>query len=259
MDTVSETTDALADFGFGEGFDPFAEEDESGEEIEIEGMGTFPMPSDEQARKVVEAAYAHVASLSPVERIGSMLDRLSGRRPVLLEVIRYCEKPRMVSEVESLIDDFQASNASVYSASSLCVRLLDAGALTLFEADPLPPRIVEVDGVEYLEPVRASEGIWQSTPDGLAAVAAAEKGGRLRGLFDQTPAAQEIYLRILACCNEAPRSMAELSDLLRDEPSLERLGKQVSWFVEHLEAADALVWQGSWKTTMSGSAALEEK
>lgn len=259
MNERAAMKEKIVDFDFDEGFDPLndIEDSEEIEELEIEGLGTFTLPSEEQMKQAIEAARVDETNMTPAERIDHMLNYMSGRRHILLEVIHFCEEPQEVSKVEAMIDEFQANNASVYSAATLCLKLKEVGALELLDGEPVEPRIVEDDGVEYLEVVKAPEGKWVSTTDGLAVFLRDEPFDQLCEMFDENPEYRSIYERVLEFCTESSHSIEEIAELLVDEPLMEKPRRHANWFVERLEAYGALVWQRNWVTTSLGQKVLE--
>ncbi|NTU89832.1 MAG: hypothetical protein HGA54_08040, partial [Actinobacteria bacterium] len=192
------------EFELEEDFDPLYSDDENGddiEEIEIEDIGTFKMPTQEE----IAALLAEEANLCPEEKIERLLERMSGRRRVLLEILASCKEPQPISILSSKIDALQENNTSVFTPATLCLRLEEVGALELSEVQEVEPLRVEEDGREYLVVNKAPEGMWKSTRAGLAVLERDKPKDRLSELFETDKQYIEIYKRILAYCDDAPR------------------------------------------------------
>ena len=124
---------------------------------------------------------------TPFERIKDLLVDMASCRRLLMSVMGMCREPLPVEQVNTAIDEYRMNEYTVFTAASLTAQLEKAGALERVTAEGEPfvevdaePQLVEVDGVEYLEPVEPPVPYWRTTEAGLAILAANNPLERLK-------------------------------------------------------------------------------
>ena len=101
-----------------------------------------------------------VPQIPAAKRIQNLFKSMAPRRKTLLGILAFVETPQSTTALEAKVDELQAHNFSVYSSGNLSALLEQAGAITRVTEEGEPyeniqnePEIVEIDGVEYLQPV----------------------------------------------------------------------------------------------------------
>jgi len=161
-----------------------------------------------------------------------ILDLISSEhcyRPVFYKTLKFCETPRLASEVEEEIISFPEMKTAIHSPDILLGWLEEAG------------------GIERA--VMEEEEGWQTTDAGkkVEEMKAPEK--RLLELIAKEPVYSEVYTQVLKFC-QTPRTRAEIEELLEGNPALEKPGVAPGFFVQSLEEARGLEWVSNrWRTT----------
>jgi hypothetical protein len=172
-----------------------------------------------------------------------------------------------VVDVTAYIGDLKKRDRSVYSANDLTNLLERAGAIERVDADGAPyateelePKVVVVDGVEYLEPRTPPAAFWRATATGLEAFADDDPDARIQGLFESEGHYLPIMRRILTVCSAADGATAHaIAKAVDGDPLLAKPRYYSSRFVEKLNQAEALEWSGSsWTLTDAGRCALAD-
>lgn len=250
-------------------FDPLEdlEADEEGEEGDQTNDLLTPASVAESARVRDELAAATAAAddRPAKERIAELMSAMEPHRKVLFSILAACPEPRPVSEVNALVDELQQNNYSVYTAANLCALLERAGAIERVTPDGAPadnldaePKVVVVDGVEYLEAREPVQVCWLITDAGRAALEADKPFERLRSLFEEDAVYLAIYQRILTMCTAGGGAqISAINEAVNCDPLLQEPRLYASHFIDKLEECDALAWQKTWSTTEVGRAGLE--
>lgn len=242
--------------------------DDEGLAAEYEGQ--FDDPEDDELDiDEIPTETATFETISPelpaAERIADLLEKMAPRRKVLLSIIAGCETRAAAEDVEALVADLEANNQSVYTAANYCVLLERAGALVRTDAEggpweesvPEPVTEVDEDGNEYLTVPEQAPTFWEATEEGLAAVAEDHPEERLAAVLADYADYRTIYERLLALCDqEGGAAMKALGDAVDNDPLLRNPRRYAAFFLEHLEKNDAVVWDGTWKTTDLGHEVL---
>lgn len=246
-------------------FDPL---EESEEEIEEAGadefIATIGMAEDALAGAGVEVETI-IDDRPAEERIRELFTSMAPRRSVLLGILSFCTEAQPVDSVGTHIDALQKNNYSVYSAANLCTLLENAGALERITPDGMPaqsgelaPKVVVVDGIEYLEAHEPIDACWLTTEDGRAYLEADKPLDRLLDLLASEAAYATIYQRILTLtAQENGVSTAELGEAVDNDPLVQKPRYYATHFVDRLEKCDALTWKSTWCITEIGTAGLE--
>jgi DNA-binding transcriptional ArsR family regulator len=158
-------------------------------------------------------------------------------RWVFYKILKFCETPRPVSQVEEAMRSFPEMANSAHSSALLLSWLEQVGAIEKVF-------------------VGRDEGSWQTTPAGRKVAEEESPEKKILTLFSAEPACREIYKQVLNFCR-TPRTRSDIEDLLDGKPRLEKLGVRPIFFVERLEDAGGLEWtQKSWCTTQAGTQLL---
>lgn len=197
------------------------------------------------------------------ERTRDLFTRMAPHRATLLSILELCTEPQGAFTVYAHVDALRAGDFSVFSGASLCSHLEKAGALERIvpeDANPEAPaqlRTVVVDGVEYLEPQKAPEILWVTTPVGAAVLAADDPASRMRELFAREARYLPIFQRILElCAAEDGATVPALGDAVDDDPLVQEPRFYALYFVDLLDKCGAIQWQQTWHITDVGREGL---
>jgi hypothetical protein len=157
-------------------------------------------------------------------------------RMPLYKALALCTTPRTASQVQEAIATFPEMKVAVHPPRILLAWLVQAGGIAQCTPD-------------------AGEIRWQTTAAGQRVLALQSPSQRLYKLCAQEPAHADIYRRVLAFC-QTPRARAEIETLLQGDPVMESAGVYASFFVQGLEAAGGLEWEGKWRTTEAGKGVI---
>ncbi len=158
-------------------------------------------------------------------------------RWVIYKILKFCETPHPVSQVEEAMLSFPEMANAAHSWALLLSWLEQSGAIEKVA-------------------VGREEGRWQTTPAGRKVAQEESPDKQIMTLFSAEPACREIYIQVLNFCR-TPRTRGDIEDLLDGDPRLEELGVRPIFFAERLEAAGGLEWiKRNWCTTQSGMQVL---
>lgn len=257
---TNETQDQIIIESEYDEFDPLQDNEVEEEFEEAEDYVTAQLGQEP------EEDIAPTKPLKPAaERIADLFTAMAPRRKTLLGILAFCEEPMAVEEVNAHIDQLQLHNASVYSPAALCDLLKEAGALELVDTEneitnslEAEPVVVEVDGVEYLEPGEPLELFWHTTPEGMDAVNQDNPLERTRALLDEDVKYATIYKRILELADtEGGVTIKAINNVVDNDPLVKKPRLYAPHFVDKLEKSDAIEWNGAWQTTETGREALQ--
>lgn len=192
-------------------------------------------------------------------RTAELFERMKPRRRVLQGVLALCAEPAAVADVHARVDELQANQRSVYDGAAICALLERAGAIEQVRAEAQEPKVVTVDGVEYLEPAPEAAVLYRTTEAGAAQLAADRPGDRLSCALENEAVYKPIYLQILqACSEEGGKSAKDLGALVDADPLLQQPRLWAAHFFNILGECDALTWDGTWKVTELGLQAAQD-
>lgn len=155
---------------------------------------------------------------------------------VLYKMLAYCKDPKSFLEVNAEVLTYPEMKASFQTVQVLLSWLVDCEGIK---------EIVQND-----EP-----SLWVTTEAGVLVVKKENEGDKLETLFLEDKKYQTIYLSILQLCKDA-KSRKEIEDSLVDNPLLENPKIYPSYFIDTLEMAGGLLWNGRWETTDKAYAKL---
>lgn len=255
---------------FEDAFDPLADEPEN--DWEDEGTDADDVeapeftPAGASNLEQPEAPVERPRDNRPAEeRLAELMEEMGLRRHVLLNILDSCRSPRRAVEVNEEVSQLRATNYSVYSGADLTSLLERAGGLERVQESgeaysqvEIAAEVVEEDGVAYLEPARAPEVYWLTTPAGLAALEKDDSLNQTMAMLEEEPAYLPVYKRVLKMCCEQEDGIAikAVSDAVDADPLLQSPRRFAAYFVERLERCGALAWRGAWTPTKAAFEAL---
>lgn len=243
-------------------FDPLAKEEDSLDseresDDEFEGLVDVPLMPNMPEGVVRKGVYDASSYDDPAKALTLLFEKNPGRRPIYLGIIAMCEEGKPSSEVTQEVERLQADNQSVYSPMTLCRALEKAGALVVEVPDSAVTQ--EDDEAEYLEITEQVDPVWISTEVGLEVLTKEREGYAVKELLDFDKKYTEIYERVLAFINEAPRTKSEINAIVDHDPLVQSPRRYSNHFIEHLERTDALIWKNNtWNITELGKKTLNE-
>lgn len=210
---------------------------------------------------------------SAEERTDALFARLHSSRRFLNGILEFCREERTESEVAGEVARMRALEFCIYGADVLCAHLVEAGALERIEPKQDDVRVVEIDGVQYLEPAgRVEEPAaggeedepgaavvrLKTTQAGLAFLDRVQDMGRFQEILDEDTGLDNIYRMLLDCCaNEGGASAKELGDAVDDQPELQEPRLYASYFYDKMAECDLIEWTGkAWGITEFGKRAV---
>lgn len=250
---ANESIESLL-FDFTDGLDSDGSGNGVGERVNLSAAG------DGEAEPVIDNEPA--CPLPPAEeRIRNLFRGLPSQRAALLAVLAAAAEITAADAVNEAVEAAQRHNASVFRAADLCRLLEQAGAIERVDegGEPLEeaePEIIVIDGVEYLQPAEPPAVFWRATPEGLAALADDDPQARLADLLASEEGAEEVYLKLLSLMEEADgMKVGDLGEAIADTPFVKSSGLHVTHFLDRLDQAGAVTWDGLWRCTEVGRAA----
>lgn len=202
-----------------------------------------------------------------VERCTKTVTRTSRYREILRKTLVYCRTRRPLPEVEERIMGYPEYEYAAQNPYRLIRFLVDAEGLALLEMDEegevvTPERKVGLTEDEVDDLV--VEFQLETTEVGDEVARRLEPHTRIADLLRQFPIRFDSYREVMDFCME-PRSIKEINKLFEGR-DLRALGTmhsdttiaiQPSVFVDKLEKAGAMYWDGKWKLTPEGRVFLE--
>ena len=211
---------------------------------------------------------------SAEERTDALFARLHSSRRFLNGILEFCREERTESEVTDEVARMRELEFCIYGADVLCSHLVEAGALERIEPEQDDVRVVEIDGVQYLEPAGRGEGPAASGEEGagtaapvrlktskagLAFLDREQDMGRFQEILDEDAGLDNIYRMLLDCCaNKGGATAKELGDAVDDQPELQEPRLYASYFYEKMAERDLIEWTGkAWGITEFGKRAVQ--
>ena len=223
--------------------------------------------------------------------------RQSLHREIEYKILRFCEERRDLRVIEEEVAGYPEFAHAVQSQYHMICALEDAGGLRRIELDEngveeyvmnACPSCGSCSGMYTANSMNClTEAIgmglrgngtiltedevddlvasysFETTEVGRAFVEQHAPRARLIELLDLVPARRDTYVEVLEYCRE-PRSYHDFEsllagrDILRIGPNGTHEAIQPSVFLDKLERAGAIVWDGGWKLTEGGEEYLRE-
>lgn len=190
-------------------------------------------PSEESIARVVECLFNHPR-----------------HRELLYKALVHCQTERTEHAAEEFLARQPEAAQALQTPYTLLRNLAAAGGVTVIAHDAQGLALDET----RCEQLRA-EGL---DDDALADLVAER---RVLTAIYKVPERRATFVRLLDFCR-TPRKLADINQLLADDPALapsQRTAGQklhACYFIDRLEEAGGLVWDGSWVTTDAGKRAL---
>ena len=199
------------------------------------------------------------ATEDAAERTRRLLEDMPGRRRAVVALLAYLCEARTPEEARAEIARIQAHDASAYSAGSYCMLLEEAGSIERLAIDGAiwpdvrqSPEVVEEDGGRFYKPGPKLAFMWKVTQAGAQVLRENEPDVLIGDLMEADGKYRDIYARIMRMCMQQGCPISVLNDAVDLDPLVQEPPLKASHFVERLEKAGALAWDGLWTTTDAG-------
>ena len=194
-------------------------------------------------------------------RIAALFDQMPTLHAMLYDILSASATPIASDELLSLVDELKSHHHCIYDASTLLNLLERASAIQKTDAEGVPlsdieqePLQVEIDGELYWEVAPAPDVYWLNTEDGQAKLDAYKPIELIQACVDEDPRYEEIYRTVLELCDrEGGVTLAEVGDVIDDEPVLQNPKRFATFFIDKLERAGAVRWNGRWVIAQPGA------
>lgn len=209
-------------------------------------------PSEESIARVVECLFNHPR-----------------HRELLYKALVHCQTERTEHAAEEFLARQPEAAQALQTPYTLLRNLAAAGGVTVIAHDAqglaLDETRCEQLRAEGLDDDALADLVAErrvlTTPAGCAACELLAPEHRTLAAIYKVPERRAIFVRLLDFCR-TPRKLADINQLLADDPALapsQRTAGQklhACYFIDRLEEAGGLVWDGSWVTTDAGKRAL---
>ena len=209
-------------------------------------------PSEESIARVVECLFNHPR-----------------HRELLYKALVHCQTERTEHAAEEFLARQPEAAQALQTPYTLLRNLAAAGGVTVIAPDAHGLARAETRGAQLradgldddaLADLVAERRVL-TTPAGCAACELLAPEHRTLAAIYKVPERRATFVRLLDFCR-TPRKLADINQLLADDPALapsQRTAGQklhACYFIDRLEEAGGLVWDGSWVTTDAGKRAL---
>ena len=209
-------------------------------------------PSEESIARVVECLFNHPR-----------------HRELLYKALVHCQTERTEHAAEEFLARQPEAAQALQTPYTLLRNLAAAGGVTVIAHDAqglaLDETRCEQLRAEGLDDDALADLVAErrvlTTPAGCAACELLAPEHRPLAAIYKVPERRATFVRLLDFCR-TPRKLADINQLLADDPALapsQRTAGQklhACYFIDRLEEAGGLVWDGSWVTTDAGKRAL---
>ena len=209
-------------------------------------------PSEESIARVVECLFNHPR-----------------HRELLYKALVHCQTERTEHVAEEFLARQPEAAQALQTPYTLLRNLAAAGGVTVIAHDAqglaLDETRCEQLRAEGLDDDALADLVAErrvlTTPAGCAACELLAPEHRTLAAIYKVPERRATFVRLLDFCR-TPRKLADINQLLADDPALapsQRTAGQklhACYFIDRLEEAGGLVWDGSWVTTDAGKRAL---
>ena len=209
-------------------------------------------PSEESIARVVECLFNHPR-----------------HRELLYKALVHCQTERTEHAAEEFLARQPEAAQALQTPYTLLRNLAAAGGVTVIAhyaqglaLDETRCEQLRAEGLDddALADLVAERRVL-TTPAGCAACELLAPEHRTLAAIYKVPERRATFVRLLDFCR-TPRKLADINQLLADDPALapsQRTAGQklhACYFIDRLEEAGGLVWDGSWVTTDAGKRAL---
>ncbi len=186
-------------------------------------------------------------------------------REIYLRLLNFCKERRLLSEAEAVVERAPGFSTLAQSPYRLIRDLVDEGGLDWIDLDAdgldVTPERTAGLSADQIDDLVADFAL-ETTAAGADAAEAMSPERRLDALLQKAPERERAFAEVLAFCEE-PRAFKDVQDFLEQAGVLGSLraanGRplQASFFVDMLERAGGLEWDGAWHVTEAGRALLD--
>ena len=273
---MNEEFDALAPI-------PFEPKDDEGYYVEY--VPPIEKPAEEDAPAAPEEP-----PLPVEERLAKTVKGMPGQKRLLYGVIDRCRDERDEHQIVEHIVAQTAGSVGIYAPETVLHLLERAGALVCVNAEEVGRAAAQLEGVQREEAqaeepqaeVPADDGDdevgavtieldeeemvvqeppvrrYEASPEALAVVEADNPQAEFEAFIADNGIYAPIFERILVACDEEGGCVKKQIDALVDNDPVCRQPRRFSgYFVDKLEAAEAIEFRNGWHTTEVGRAMLE--
>jgi hypothetical protein len=211
-----------------------------------------------------EAQEEEKPELDPAQKLARLEEAVrkqSLHREILYKTLGFCVEQKGLREVEEYMGSLPDFKQAVQSQYHLISVLVKAGGLDKYFLDVNDEIIDEAafDGLDEdeIDDLICGEA-YKTTEIGKEFFEQKNPISRIKELFIEEPTRKESYIELLKMCHEKHRTYSEIATFLKDKGVLfrevngERQAIQASVFVDRLQRAGALIWDGSWNLTKEG-------
>ncbi|MDR1083022.1 MAG: hypothetical protein LBL27_04035 [Coriobacteriales bacterium] len=201
---------------------------------------------------------------APSEKIKDLLDNMIPLKRNFLSILEFCKEPKNYGQLDEFVAEMQSNRRTVYTAANYCQMLVAAEALlkitedgTPFDEVSIEPVEVKRDGQVFVEPGTPPPAFWRTTEAGCRAIEDDKPIEALRNIFEKEIRYLGVFQQILELCDqEGGISIAEIKQVVNQDPVLEYPAKTAQFFMDYLDRNGALLWDKNWKITALGREAL---
>ncbi len=176
---------------------------------------------------------------------------------VMGKMLVFCQEPRTIEELDAEVASYPEMRSSAFTPRTVLSWLVDAGAIE--ELEPEENAVDEAAGEDATASDDASRSpvLFVTTEAGLSVARSHRPFDAIEELvMGDEPRYGDAYLLVLDACS-SPQTKGQLEGLLKGNPALENPTRYASFFIDRLERAGAVVWDGGWRLTDEGRAFLE--
>ena len=233
----------------GDEFDPFAPDPDDPEAVAADEIEDLPVMKEIPEAQRKPSVYDKTRFAAPEDAIRELFARNPARKPVFLKIVEFCCDEHTSDEVAQVVDEYQKSCFSVYSAMSLCKMLEKSGALDA-KLPENAEEAVDEDGAEYLEIKEPQQATWLATDAGLTVLSECREGSELDELINVRDARYvDIYMDLLEFLKDG-RTMGAINERYNGDARLENPHKAPSHFIDCLQEVAAVEWRDrAWRLT----------
>lgn len=164
-----------------------------------------------------------------------LIDRIEAEhdaRGVLYSILRFCKSGKTTSEIVEQVRK-ESSGCMLQGTGTLITWLHDQGGLSLISE-------------------KENRQVWRVTAEGLETVMKEDSLDKLNNLLKEEDSFRDLYIRILNICI-TPKTKNEIETFI--EPLISEAHADIYpvYFIEALEDAGGIVWNGKWQTTVKGT------
>ena len=200
------------------------------------------------------------------EKTRDYIASLSHRNQIGLGLLRFCSVPRLLEEVRRETARLQAGKADINSPDSYMAGMRRCGALIQVTEDGRPfdevdfsPRVVEINGIEYLEVAETPTPYYVVTDAGRAVLADYRPEERLQAILSESEQYLPVYKQLLVMMSEEGGADNKvMSKAIDPLPVLKSPHRYTTYFTDILRDTEAASFDGSWHITDLGKRILEQ-